>query len=47
MNTAFISKICYIIFYLGLALFFFGVSFPYLEYFIGGAALVLGILQFQ
>lgn len=47
MNITFISKLATIIFYLGLALFFFGVGFPYLEYLIGGAALVLGILQFQ
>jgi hypothetical protein len=47
MNTTFISKLCYIVLYFGLALFFFGFAFPYLELLIGIAALVLGILQLQ
>lgn len=47
MNTAFISKLCYIVFFFGLALFFFGFAFPYLEIAIGVAALILGLLQLQ
>lgn len=47
MNIAFITKLCSIVFYLGLALFFFGFGFPYLEIFIAVAALVLGILHLQ
>ena len=36
-----ITKIATVLFYAGLALFFFGIAFPYLEIIIGICALVL------
>lgn len=40
-----LAKIASVVFYFGLALFFFHVTFPLLELFIGAAALILGILS--
>jgi len=40
-------KVITIIFYAGLALFFFGVAFPYLEVILGICALALCIRSFQ
>jgi len=38
------AKIVTIVFYVGLALFFFGISFPFLEIIIGICALILAVL---
>lgn len=40
-------KIVTIVFYAGLALFFFGVGFPFLEIIIGICAAILAIVQLQ
>ncbi len=39
-----LSKICTVVFFIGMALWAFGVGFPYLLFLIGLSALVLGIL---
>lgn len=40
-------KIVTIVFYAGLALFFFGVGFPFLEFILGICAAILAIAQLQ